>query len=133
MANGETNLEKLIHSMQPELHEGTYVFHSSNIPFAEAAGLDPVMIFKEKEGTTLVLKQEFAENAGLAYQYPARMITLNVHSSLDAVGFLAQITQKLAQKGVSVNAVSANFHDHLFVPKDRADDAMEVLNAMVNE
>jgi uncharacterized protein len=46
------------------------------------------------------------------------------------VGFLAAITARLATAGISVNAVSAFHHDHLFVPADRADDAMVLLQEM---
>jgi hypothetical protein len=55
------------------------------------------------------------------------MITLTVQSSLEAVGFLAAITTKLATHGISVNAISAYYHDHLFVPADKAEIAMRLL------
>ena len=58
------------------------------------------------------------------------MITLTVHSSLEAVGFLAVITRKLAQHSISVNAVSAYHHDHLFVPVACAEEAMILLADM---
>jgi len=129
MTHGETHLDTLLKSMQPVLHDGVYVFHSSSISFQDAAALDPILIFREAEGTALILTKENAEEAGLGYHYPARMITLNVHSSLDAVGFLAAITHKLAAGSISVNPVSAHFHDHLFVPENRADNAMDILNS----
>ncbi|MCB1651051.1 MAG: ACT domain-containing protein [Alphaproteobacteria bacterium] len=127
MSGGETKLEALLTSMEPVLQDGVYVFHSSDMAFEDAARLDPVLIFREAEGTALILRRETAERAGLGFTYPARMITLNVHSSLEAVGFLAAITRALAAAGVSVNPVSAHFHDHLFVPEDKADTAMRVL------
>ncbi|MEY9903549.1 hypothetical protein ABIA44_007723 [Bradyrhizobium sp. USDA 329] len=65
-----------------------------------------------------------------AMNFPSRLITLTVHSALDAVGLLAAITARLAEAGISVNAVSAFHHDHLFVPADRADEAMAVLREM---
>jgi hypothetical protein len=46
------------------------------------------------------------------------------------VGFLAAITARLAEAGISVNAVSAFHHDHLFVPADRGDEAMAALRDM---
>jgi uncharacterized protein len=52
---------------------------------------------------------------------------LKVHSSLHAVGLLAAITERLSEAGISVNAVSAFHHDHLFVPHDRAVEAVELL------
>lgn len=127
MPGGEANLAVLLCSMRPALQDGVYVFHSSAISFAQAARLEPVLIFREAEGTTLILERDKADAAGLAYQYPARMITLNVHSSLDAVGFLAAITRTLADAGISVNPVSAHYHDHLFVPEDKAETAMTEL------
>jgi uncharacterized protein len=55
---------------------------------------------------------------------------LTVHSSLNAVGFLAAVTTQLAEAGISLNAVSAFYHDHLFVPHDRADEALALLQNM---
>ena len=124
---GETNLDVLLKTMSPVLYDDTYVFHSSNISFEDAAKLNPVLIFREEEGTALILKKEDAESGNLDYIYPARTITLNIHSSLEAIGFLAKITRKLADRGISVNPVSAHFHDHLFVPVDKAELAMQAL------
>lgn len=61
------------------------------------------------------------------------MITLNVHSSLEAVGFLAVIASRLAGKGMGVNPVSGFFHDHLFVPVGREEEALAVLEAVAVE
>ena len=58
------------------------------------------------------------------------MITLNIHSSLEAVGFMARIASELAKHDMCVNPVSGFFHDHLFVPDGREDDAMTVLHEM---
>jgi hypothetical protein len=61
------------------------------------------------------------------------MITLEIHSSLEAVGFLAAITRRLAEAGMGVNPVSAFFHDHLFVPADRAREAVTILKQLAGE
>ncbi len=127
--HGEMNLKKLLSNIAPVLHDECYVFNSSNMSLMDAAKLEPILIFKEKEGTALILTKEKAIEHNLKYHYESKMITLNVHSSLDAVGFLAAITQKLAAHSISVNPVSAHYHDHLFVPKDRAQDAMATLQS----
>jgi hypothetical protein len=57
------------------------------------------------------------------------MITLTIHSDLQAVGFLAPIMTRLAEAGISVNPVSAFYHDHLFVPWDKRNEAMEILES----
>jgi hypothetical protein len=74
--------------------------------------------------------QAEAEAAGLKTVFPCRMITLNIHSSLEAVGFLAALLPALAAEGMGINPVSGFFHDHLFVPADRARDALRVLQAL---
>ncbi|WP_147126942.1 ACT domain-containing protein [Shimia ponticola] len=126
---GESDLGRLIASMQPVLRDGVYVFaHVETL--AEAVQLDPMMTFREDEALTVIARRETVEGAGLRYEFPSRSITLNVHSSLEAVGFLAAITARLAQLKMGVNPVSAFYHDHLFVPEHRAEDALAALIEM---
>lgn len=127
---GETNLSALIGSMDPVLDETVYVFAALPLGAPTPAGLDPVMTFREREGVTLIVTQTEAQAAGLEAVFPCRMITLNVHSSLEAVGFLAALLPALAAEGMGVNPVSGFFHDHLFVPADRAEDALRVLKGL---
>jgi hypothetical protein len=122
---GERNLKTLLQNMTPELHEGVFVFCS--MPEGKEIPVRPVHIFREREGTAFIVRREEAEAAGLPYQFASRMITLAVHSSLEAVGFLAAITGRLAEAGIGVNAVSAFYHDHLFVPEHRAEEALHHL------
>lgn len=126
---GESDLGRLIASMQPVLRDGVYVFAHVET-FAEAVQLDPMMTFREDEALTVIARRETVEAAGLCYEFPSRSITLNVHSSLEAVGFLAAITTRLAQLEMGVNPVSAFYHDHLFVPEHRAEDALAALIEM---
>lgn len=126
---GETNLERLIANMQPVLDPNTYVFATTTEDY-DIAALTPLMVFQEAEGTTLILRQEAAIAHGLAHDFPCRRITLNIHSSLEAVGFIAAVATRLAKAGMGVNPVSAYFHDHVFVPEDNAQKAMETLHAM---
>ncbi len=131
--SGETDLRRLIATMRPELREGVYVFVTVPRGDQVPSGLDPVMWFREDEGTTLILSREQALAAGLEGAFPCRMVTLTVHSSLEAVGFLAAITARLAAAGMGVNPVSAFFHDHLFLPADRAEEAVDILGRMAAE
>ena len=129
--DGEKNLGKLIGAMRPELQEGEFVFCTVSPERYEELDVRPVEWFREEEGVTLILERDISEVAGLAYVYESRMITLSVHSSLEAVGFLAVITKALAVVDISVNAVSAYYHDHLFVPVEMAELALEVLNRLI--
>ena len=90
------------------------------------------MIFRGRKGTTLILKQGHAEKYNLQYSGVWAMITLTINSDLSAVGFLAAITEKLAKEKISVNAVSAFYHDHLFVPFDKSNEALIVLQNLSN-
>jgi uncharacterized protein len=84
----------------------------------------------EREGLTLVLPRAQAEAHGLAYDYVAAWITLHVHSSLAAVGLTASFSAALAQAGVSCNVIAGYYHDHLFVPVERAERALSTLRAL---
>ena len=74
-----------------------------------------------------IIPRRFADGEGLEYSFVARMIKIGVHSSLDAIGLIAAIAGKLAAAGISVNPVSAYFHDYLFVPAENAHEAMAAL------
>jgi len=130
---GETDLKKLLASMTPALLPGVHVFVTLPPGMPVPDTLEPVMQFREREGTTLIVLEDEAEAARLEGVFPSRMITLNIHSSLEAVGFLAAITNRLATTGMGVNPVSAFYHDHLFVPAGRAEEAIGILESLAQE
>ncbi|MBN1290431.1 MAG: ACT domain-containing protein [Candidatus Latescibacteria bacterium] len=125
--SSESDLNYLLKSMNPVLHDGEFVFCTLSQNQADRLPVKPVSVFRENEGVSVVLSREQAEQFGISYNYISRMIVLTVHSSLDAVGFLAAVTGKLAEHGISVNPVSAYFHDYLFVPSPKAEEAIEIL------
>lgn len=129
---GETNLDTLLGNMSAELVDGLYVFATVSDGVVPA-GVRPRMLFHEAEGMTLILLKEEAEANDLSYEFPCRMITLNIHSSLEAVGFLARIASALARHDMGVNPVSGFFHDHLFVPDGREMDAIGVLKELTTK
>jgi uncharacterized protein len=126
---GERKLSALLYGMKPQLALPVYVFCT----FANGSlpdELEAIAQFKEQEGLTAIVEKSAAELNGLAYTFESRLITLSVHSDLAAVGFLSSVCAALANDGIACNAVSAFFHDHLFVPVDRADDAMRLLSEL---
>ena len=127
----ETNLQKLLTAMEPELLAGEFVFATLSPAEFKALQIEPWGWFREAEGITLILEHSAARASGLQTAFPSRLITLTVHSSLEAVGFLAAITEKLAAAGISVNAISAYYHDHLFVPREKAEQAIDILQGMM--
>lgn len=114
----------------PRLAEGVFVFITVK-ESADLKGVTPQMRFQEEEGETLILLRDDAVSRGLSYEYPCRMITLDVHSSLKAVGLIAWIATELSRHGISVNPVSGFYHDHLFVPEGRETEAMRILGQVI--
>lgn len=127
--SGVSDLRTLLSGMRPELNEGRYVFCTVPGP-TPPPGTAPVATVLEREGLTLVLRQEDADAAGLAYDWTAGWITLRIHSALDAVGLTAAFATELGAHGLSCNVIAGYHHDHLFVDADRAAEAVAVLEAL---
>ena len=124
---GEKDLDKLLKTMKPMLNAGDYVFCTIK-SLASINSNDFVMVFKEQEGITVIVKKDRADILQLDYSFVACWITLTVHSSLEAVGLTAAFSKALTDAGISCNVVAAYFHDHIFVDKKDAEKAMIVLN-----
>lgn len=123
---GETDLKKILRNMKPERNPGEFVYCLVD-SYERAAALRPLGIFQEKEGATVILPKEQADSAQLPYPSICAWITLNVHSSLEAVGLTAAFSKALTDANISCNVVAAYHHDHILVPIKDADRAMDVL------
>jgi hypothetical protein len=126
---GEKDLKALIKTMSPKLNDGDYAFCTA----ATLDSIDPketIGLFKEDQGWTVILNKELADKLTLRYSYIAAWITLTVHSSLEAVGLTAAFSAALAKESISCNVVAGYYHDHIFVAKDNAEKAMEVLKQL---
>jgi hypothetical protein len=130
---GEKDLQVLLGDMAPALRDGEYVFCSVEPSSFQHLQVQPLGFFHEQEGLTLILDKGAADLAGLSYQASFKMITLSIHSDLEAVGFIAAVAGRLAAAGISVNPVSAYYHDHLFIPSAQADLALEQLRQLSAE
>jgi len=126
---GETNLQSLISNMEPVLNEGEYVF-STVTDIDSIPRKDTICEIKEKEGVTVILSIENAKKLGLSFEYLAAWITLNIHSSLEAVGLTAAFATELGKNNISCNVVAGYYHDHIFVDIKDKEKAMQVLWGM---
>ncbi|MEN5035334.1 ACT domain-containing protein [Pseudomonas sp. TWI929] len=126
---GEKSINALLKGMSPALNEGDYVFCTTQ-SLQALTDEEIVGSFREQEGLTVILKRERADALGLKYDYIASWITLTIHSSLEAVGLTAAFATALGNAGISCNVVAAFYHDHIFVGKQDASKAMEVLEAL---
>lgn len=126
---GEKILRSLISNMAPRLNEGDYVF----VTVHDLSKIDrdiTILEFKEAEGVTVVLKKNQADALQYTYDYVASWITLEVHSSLEAVGLTAAFSTELADYGISCNVIAGYYHDHIFVAKKDGLKAIEILRKL---
>ncbi|MDF9752447.1 N-acetyltransferase [Arthrobacter sp. ES3-54] len=125
----EKDLHTLLATMRPELREGEYVYalwpHGKPLAGAIAAAV------REAEGLTVVLPRDEADSLGLSYDFVAAWITLQVHSSLEAIGLTAAVSAALTEAKISCNVLAGFHHDHLLVPVADTDRALEVLHELV--
>ena len=124
---GTVALDELLKAMAPEIQNGEYVFCTVGGGYSDYSHLSPLATFKESEGLTLIVSVEEAKKAQLTFESTFKHIILTVHSSLDAVGLTAAVASRLASYGISANAVAAYYHDHIFVPTEKADAALLAL------
>jgi len=143
---GETKLEILLANSVPIVNPGEYVWLALSDNELEKIPRNATLFeFKEKlsarqneeEGTTIVLKKERAEKHGFTkFDYVSAWISLEVQSSLEAVGLTAVFAKALADAGVSANVVAGYFHDHIFVDvkdREKAETALVALSAKYKE
>ncbi|TWU60566.1 ACT domain protein [Rubripirellula tenax] len=130
--SGVSDLSTLLASLSPVVSPHLYVFLTRPAATYGAGGeLEPIASFCEREGLTIVVRKDRADAAGENYEGEYALISLSVHSDLQAVGLTAAIAGSLAGRGISANIVAAFYHDHIFVPSSRAGDAIEVLSQLV--
>ena len=128
---GERNLAQLLAAISPVLMAGEFVFCTfKQAQYGDHLDLEPVIAVIESEGLTLVVPKNKADENNLGYESVFKGITLRVHSSLDAVGLTAAFSSKLTEHGISANVVAGYFHDHIFVQKEQANQAMAALNEL---
>ncbi len=122
---GETDLRALLAGLTPTLRPEVYVFWT--LPPGEPLppGIVPFATVHEDEGLTVIVENQPAWEPAADAAY--RAITLAVHSSLNAVGFIAVVARVLADAGIPANVIAGYHHDHVLVPSDRAAQAMMIL------
>ena len=118
----------MLAGMTPTLKGGSYFFCMTNdATVLTALSNRSLALFREDEGTTLVLGKEEAVKHDFDLSMPMSRIVLEVFSALDGVGLTAGVATALADEGIPCNMIAAYHHDNVFVPELMAHRAVEVL------
>ena len=126
---GEADLLTLIAQMSPSLDNQVWAFVSVGEVSTEYVTEHALATFRETEGTTLIVPWEIAQEFDVCSD-PMSRITLNIHSSLEAVGLTAAVSQALASEAISANVVAGFYHDHIFVPQTAGERAVACLTLL---
>ena len=130
LGGGVKDLRQLLKTMQPALLEGTWAYVTIPNGKPVPPGVNPLSTCREPEGLSMLLSEQDLAKSGLPHAFFCSGISLNVNSSLYAVGFLAAVSEVLAKAAMSINIVSAYHRDYLFVPSGRAEEAVELLKKL---
>jgi hypothetical protein len=105
----------------PVLHDRIFKFittKEANVP-AEA-----VAMIKEVEGNTLIIP--VAEEEGEVFAW----ISLVNETLLTATGITAKFSEALSEAGIACNVLAGFHHDHILVPYDKRNQAIEIIAAV---
>ena len=123
---GLTNLHEILGALRPSVRQGSFVYVTLPTP----PEVEAYARIVEDEGITLVFDQSTADEHGWEYEGVFAWITLQVHTSLTSVGITAAVSTALARVGISCNVLAGYYHDHLLVPAESVDEAIDVLGGL---
>ena len=123
------DLQDILNNIDPYLVDESFIFMTSKEPINNLVNsLDPIAMFIENEGSTLVITKDKADKNSIPYDIVFRCISLGVHSSLESSGLIATISGELLKQNIPANVFAGYFHDHIFVPYDKSEEALEIIS-----
>lgn len=129
--SGETDLSSMLESLTVSVRPEPYVVISlppDTTPPAIGDGVAAVI--EEVEGPTVVVTLSRAAREAWPHDFVASWLTLDIHSALEAVGLTATFSRQLGRAGIPCNVIAGFFHDHILVPIDKTDAAVQVIEAL---
>jgi hypothetical protein len=107
-------------------------------PELSPRGSAPFMLLRDEHEVTLLLDEtdwrtmrHAVRDARIESDF--RLLTFDVELDWKTIGFLARVTQILADAGISCGALSAFSRDHLLIKQDDLGNALRVLGNYVAE
>ncbi|WP_211277357.1 ACT domain-containing protein [Erythrobacter donghaensis] len=119
------DLAGMLAGMAPQLHPEPWRFDLLDEAKPTPELMKAFALIREDEGVTAIMPQAREGTAG-----DLARITLMVHSALDGVGLTAAVSGTLASAGIACNVVAGFHHDHIFVPWERREEALERLQRL---
>jgi hypothetical protein len=98
----------------------------------------PFMIFKDRWEVTLLLDEIDFETMRVGLREAKiekgfRLLSFDIELDFSVVGFLAFVSQKLAQANIPIIALSAFSRDHLLIKQEDLARSLKVLGEFVEE
>lgn len=120
-------LEDMLSGMSPELDPCPHRYERVSFLWAYLLGWIWLLgkrscIVWENEGISQIIPTTPSDRSPLFAK-----ISLQVFSDLEGVGLTAAVSTALAKAGIACNVIAGYYHDHLFVPWERREEAMEIL------
>ena len=129
--HAKEDLKDILKNLNPFLVTGSFIFMTSKEPINSLVdSLKPLAMFIEDEGCTLVITKEIADKNSIQYDSIFKCISLGVHSSLESSGLIAILSSKLFEQKIPANVFAGYFHDHIFVPNEKAKEALEIISSI---
>ena len=114
-------------SVRPDHYVVVTLPHDSPVPkIGDGVGA----VISESEGPTVIATVSRAAHEEWPHDFVASWLTIDVHSALEAVGLTAAFSRQLGRAGIPCNVIAGFFHDHILVPVDKTDAAVEVIEAL---
>jgi len=122
----KSEIEKIIKESNFAIQEGRYVYAKvSQTPKVDKH----FMVTKDADEITVVTKEENLIELTLIEKNKDfyRLIALNVSVPFYSVGFLAAVSQAIANEGMNILIVSTYSKDYIMIKEDKLDEARPVL------
>ena len=140
----DENIRRLLAETETNLHPDSFTIVSidrseENKARGIIADLDPFssLTFDVSEVSLVVKAEDWAVLRERFEEYreegPFRLITFDIVLDLSIVGFMAVVSRRLADEGVSIYALSTYLRDHILVKEGDCEKAMEALRNLIAE
>ncbi len=138
------NIRRLLAETEITLHPDSFTIVSIDRSEEDKArgiiaDLDPFssLTFDVAEVSLVVKAEDWAVLRERFQEYreegPYRLITFDIVLDLSIVGFMAVVSRRLADEGVSIYALSTYLRDHILVKDDDCGKAVEALRSLIAE